>query len=122
VTTSTVRPVVDVVVLAAMIVIGGAIGLACGHVLTASSPSPSPSPAPAGAVEALCAYGGAATLVGFGLINRMLRSTMFVVPIGAPVAWIVVIVLSTFVGYFALPFVVFWRVRGMSHQRTTWSS
>jgi len=67
--TSTARPVVDVVVFAAMIAIGGATGLACGHVLMASSSSSSSSsssPAPAGAVEALCAYGGAATLVASG--------------------------------------------------------
>jgi len=105
--TSTARPVVDVVVLAAMIAIGGATGLACGHVPMASSSS---SPAPAGAVEALCAYGGAATLVGFGLVNRMLRSTMFVVPIGAPIAWLVILVMSCAVGYVALPFVVGWRL------------
>ena len=104
--TSTARPVVDVVVFAAMIAIGGATGLACGHVLMASSSSS----APAGAVEALCAYGGAATLVGFGLVNRMLRSTMFVVPIGAPIAWLVILVISCAVGYVALPFVVGWRL------------
>jgi len=94
-------------VLAAIIAIGGATGLACGHVLMVSSSS---SPAPAGAVEALCAYGGAATLVGFGLVNRMLRSTMFVVPIGAPIAWLVILVMSCAVGYVALPFVVGWRL------------
>jgi len=95
-----------------MIAIGGATGLACGHVLmvSSSSSSSSSSPAPAGAVEALCAYGGAATLVGFGLVNRMLRSTMFVVPIGAPIAWLVILVISCAVGYVALPFVVGWRL------------
>jgi len=100
---ATARPLVDVVVLTVMI----AVGLACGHALAAASTS---SSAPSGAVEALCAYGGAATVVGFGLVNRMLRSTIFVVPIGAPIALLVILVTSCVVGYVALPFVVGWRL------------
>jgi len=90
---ATARPIVDVVVLAAMIAIGSAIGLAFGHVLATASTSPTSF----GTLEAISAYGGAATIVGFGLVDRMLRSSMFVVPIGAPIAWLVLLVLSSVV-------------------------
>lgn len=112
------RPFVDLAHLVLLIMIGGALGFAAAHYMLNAPPvhgvpqldSPPPTKAEGILIERLLAYSGAATLVGFGLVNRMLRSSMFVVSIGSPVALFIALMLSVMVGYWALPGVIVWRV------------
>lgn len=106
-------PAVEAAILVAMLAIGALLGLGLGHAFAASSTSTISDTL----LEAVRAYGGAATFVGFGLVNRMLRSSMFVVPIGAPIAWLVVLGLSSIVGYVTLPFVIAWRLGSLLRLR-----
>jgi hypothetical protein len=113
-----VRPFVDLAHLVLLIAIGGALGFAAAHYMLTAPPvtnvpqlhSPPPTKAEGVVIGRLLAYAGAATLVGFGLVNRMLRSSMFVVSIGSPIALLIALLFSVLVGYFALPGVIVWRV------------
>jgi hypothetical protein len=50
------------------------------------------------------------TVVGFGLLNRILRSTSFFVSIGSFPAIVIACMLSYFIGIVCLPGVLVWRV------------
>lgn len=109
------RPFIDLAYLGLLIVIGGALGLVAAHYMLTAPPMPHLNYPPPTKVEGVLiqralAYAGAATFVGFGLINRMLRSSMFVASIDSPIALFITLLLSVMVGYWALPGVIVWRV------------
>ena len=85
---------VDLALLVVLIAVGIYAGAIAGHRI--------------GGGTVLLEYGGASTLVGFGLVNRIVRASMF--RIVSPLGFVIVLVLATLLGYFALPGVVIWRV------------
>ena len=84
---------VDLTFLGVLIAVGMYAGAAAGHRI--------------GVGTVLLEYGGASTLVGFGLVNRIVRASMF--RIVSPIGIMIALVFSTLLGYFILPGVVIWR-------------
>ena len=86
--------VVDLVYLVVLIAIGTYAGALAGHRV--------------GVGTVLLEYGGASTLVGFGLVNRIISASML--RIVNPFGVLIVLVLATLLGYFTLPSVIIWRI------------
>lgn len=118
----------DLLKLVLLISAGIAIGVAVAHQVVLSAPAMKMlnetahtkmqllpvitwSPIQQVSLYGLLSYIGAATVVGVGLLNRMLRNSMFVVPIGSPLGILVAILFSSLIGALCLPGVIAWRVR-----------
>ena len=85
---------VDLALLGVLIVVGMYAGAAAGHQI--------------GVGTILLEYGGVSTLVGFGLVNRIVRASMF--RIVNPSGIVIALVFSILLGYFVLPSIVIWKV------------
>ena len=113
--TGTRRASLDLVFLAVLIAIGALLGYAALGYLTHVSPTPVRgidvvrfTARQSRDISLFGAYAGAALFVGFGLVNRMLRGSMFRVT--GPLGLFITLIAAYLVGIVALPGVVIWRL------------
>jgi hypothetical protein len=127
------KATLDLVKLAVLVVVGAAIGLAVAHQVEISAPAMKLlnetahrkmrilplitwSLVQKASLYGLLSYIGAATIIGVGLLNRMLKNSMFVVPIGSPLGVLCMLLFSSLIGVVCLPGVFVWR--GMAFIKT----
>ena len=116
--TGTLRASLDFVLLAVLIALGAVLGYAVLGYLTHVPPAPVRgvsithfSALQAHEISLFGAYAGAALFVGFGLVNRIGRQSIFRVT--GPLGFFVTLIAAYVVGLVALPGVVVWRLAAL---------